>query len=109
MKIALVCPYDFVYPGGVANHIRSLEHRLTEMGNEVKVIAPASKGVTLFGDRFIPIGRPLSLLTSGSVALRILNYYIQARSAFTQRESVSLVPLMIREIWNRVSSQRSRI
>jgi len=37
MKIALVCPYDFAYPGGVANHIRSLEHRLTEVGNKVKV------------------------------------------------------------------------
>lgn len=109
MKIALVWPYDFAYPGGVANHLCSLEHRLTEMGNEVEVIAPASKDVTLFGDRFIPIGRPLSLLTSGSVARLILNCYIKARSAFTQRESVSLVPLMIREIWNRVSSQRSGI
>jgi len=68
MKIALVCPYDFAYPGGVASHICSLERRLTEMGNEVKVIAPASKKVDIFGDRFIPIGRPLPLPTSGSVA-----------------------------------------
>ncbi len=68
MKIALVCPYDFAYPGGVANHICSLERRLTEMGNEVKVLAPASKEVDTFGDRFIPIGRPLPLPTSGSVA-----------------------------------------
>jgi len=68
MKIALVCPYDFAYPGGVANHVCSLERRLTEMGHEVKVIAPASKGVDIFGDRFIPIGRPLPLPASGSVA-----------------------------------------
>jgi phosphatidylinositol alpha-mannosyltransferase len=111
MKIALVCPYDFAYPGGAANHIRSLERRLTEMGDEVKVIAPASKDITLFGDRFIPIGRPLPLPTSGSVARCILNCYIQARSAFTQREAISLVPSLqkVREIWNRVSPQRSRI
>jgi len=67
MKIALICPYDFAYPGGVANHICSLERRLTEMGHEVKVIAPASKDVNIFGDRFIPIGRPLPLPASGSV------------------------------------------
>jgi hypothetical protein len=109
MKIALVCPYDFAYPGGVAHHICSLERHLTEMGNEVKVIAPASKDVNIFGDRFIPIGRPLPIPTSGSVARRILDCYVQVRSAFTQREVVSLIPLKLREIWNRVSPQRSRI
>ena len=113
MKIALVCPYDFAYPGGVAHHICSLERHLTEMDNEVKVIAPASKDVNIFGDRFIPIGRPLPIPTSGSVARRMLDCYIQVRSAFTQRETqrevVSLIPLKLREIWNRVSPQRSRI
>ncbi len=68
MKIALVCPYDFAYPGGVANHICSLDSHLTRMGHEVKVIAPASKDITLFGDRFIAIGKPLPLPTSGSIA-----------------------------------------
>jgi len=68
MKIALVSPYDFAYPGGVTNHISSLEHYLTRMGHEVKVIAPASKAVPTFGDRFIPIGRPRSIPTSGSIA-----------------------------------------
>lgn len=68
MKIALVSPYDFAYPGGVANHISSLEHHLTQVGHEVKVIAPASKAVTSFGDRFIPIGKPRPIPTSGSIA-----------------------------------------
>jgi len=68
MKIALVSPYDFAYPGGVTNHISSLEHYLTRMGHEVKVIAPVSKGVSAFGDRFIPIGRPRAIPTSGSIA-----------------------------------------
>ena len=58
MKIALVSPYDFAYPGGVTNHISALEHHFTRMGHEVKVIAPASKAVPDFGDRFIPIGKP---------------------------------------------------
>ena len=68
MKIALVSPYDFAYPGGVVNHISSLEHHLTRMGHDVKVIAPTSRVVATFGDRFIPIGKPRPVPTSGSIA-----------------------------------------
>ena len=68
MKIALVSPYDFAYPGGVTNHISSLEHHFTRMGHEVKVIAPASKAASSFGDRFIPIGKPRPIPASGSIA-----------------------------------------
>jgi len=67
MKIALVSPYDFSYPGGVANHISSLYKYLTNMGHEVKVIAPASKAVTTFGDDFTLIGKPRAIPTSGSI------------------------------------------
>ncbi len=67
MKIALVSPYDFAYPGGVANHISALERHFTRMGHEVKVIAPASKAVSVFGDRFIPIGKPRPIPSSGSI------------------------------------------
>ncbi len=68
MKIALVSPYDFAFPGGVVNHIASLEYHLTRMGHEVKVIAPASRAVSVFGNRFIPIGRPRPVPASGSIA-----------------------------------------
>ena len=68
MKIALVSPYDFAYPGGVANHISNLDRYLCRMGHEVKVIAPASRAITTFGDRFIPIGRPRPIPNSGSIA-----------------------------------------
>jgi len=68
MKIALVSPYDFAYPGGVTNHISSLERHFTQMGHEVKVIAPASRAVSAFGDRFIAIGKPRPVPTSGSIA-----------------------------------------
>ncbi len=67
MKIALVSPYDFAYPGGVANHITNLYQHLTRMGHEVKVIAPASRVISAFGDRFIPIGRPRAIPTTGSI------------------------------------------
>jgi phosphatidylinositol alpha-mannosyltransferase len=68
MKIALVSPYDFAYPGGVANHISSLGHHLAQMGHDVKVIAPASKTITSLGDMFIPGGKPHPIPTSGSIA-----------------------------------------
>jgi len=67
MKIALISPYDFAYPGGVTNHISALERHFTRMGHEVKVIAPASKAVSTFGDRFIPIGKPRPIPSSGSI------------------------------------------
>jgi phosphatidylinositol alpha-mannosyltransferase len=68
MKIALVSPYDFAYPGGVVNHISCLEQQFTRMGHEVKIIAPASKAMHTLGDRFIRIGTPRSIPVSGSVA-----------------------------------------
>lgn len=68
MKIALVSPYDFAYPGGVVNHISCLEQQFTRMGHEVKIIAPASKAVHTLGERFIRIGTPRPIPVSGSIA-----------------------------------------
>ncbi len=68
MKIALVSPYDFAYPGGVVNHISCLEQQFTRLGHEVKIIAPASKAMHTLGDRFIHIGTPRPIPVSGSIA-----------------------------------------
>jgi phosphatidyl-myo-inositol alpha-mannosyltransferase len=68
MKIGLVSPYDFSYPGGVVNHISNLEYYFTRMGHNVKIIAPASVPVNNYGDRFIAIGKPRPIPTSGSIA-----------------------------------------
>lgn len=67
MKIALVSPYDFCHPGGVARHITSLYTRFTYLGHEVKVIAPASGEIKDFGDNFIRIGKPIPIPASDSV------------------------------------------
>ncbi len=79
MKIALVSPYDFAYPGGVVNHISCLEHHLTRMGHEVKIIAPASKAVRTFGDRFIRVGAPRPVPASGSIARITLSPWLSSR------------------------------
>jgi phosphatidylinositol alpha-mannosyltransferase len=79
MKIALVSPYDFAFPGGVANHISGLEQNLTRMGHEVKVIAPASKAVPSFGNRFIPIGKPRPIPANGSICRVTISPWLSSR------------------------------
>lgn len=94
MKIALVSPYDFGYPGGVANHISSLEHHLTQMGHEVKVIAPASKAVSTFGDRFIPVGKPRPVPSSGSIARITISLRLAPRiKAILDEEKFDIIHL----------------
>ncbi len=79
MKIALVSPYDFAYPGGVVNHISALERHFTKMGHQVKIIAPASKAVPNLGDRFIPIGKPRPIPASGSIARITISLRLASR------------------------------
>ena len=79
MKIALVSPYDFAFPGGVATHISGLEQNLTRMGHEVKVIAPASKAVPSFGNRFIPIGKPRPIPANGSICRVTISPWLSSR------------------------------
>lgn len=94
MKIALVSPYDFAYPGGVCNHISCLEQRLTQMGHEVKIIAPASKAISALGDRFIPIGKPRSVPVSGSIARITLSPWLSSRiKAVLEQENFDITHL----------------
>lgn len=44
MKIGLVCPYDYHSLGGVQSHIRHLAAALSELGHEVRVLAPRGQG-----------------------------------------------------------------
>ena len=94
MKIALVSPYDFAYPGGVANHISALYRCFTQMGHEVKVIAPASRAISTFGDRFIPIGKPRPIPTSGSIARVTISLRLASRiKAVLDQEKFDIIHL----------------
>jgi len=44
VKIGLVCPYDYHSLGGVQSHIRHLAAALSELGHEVRVLAPRGQG-----------------------------------------------------------------
>ncbi len=58
MRIAIVCPYSWSVPGGVANHVAALAGRLRQRGHTVLVLTPADgptpPGVTGVG-RSIPV------------------------------------------------------
>lgn len=94
MKIGLVSPYDFSYPGGVVNHISNLEYYFTRMGHTVKIIAPASAPVNGYGDRFIAIGKPRPIPTSGSIARITISFTLADRvKEVLEREKFDILHL----------------
>jgi len=94
MKIALVSPYDFAFPGGVINHISALEQQFTRMGHQVKVIAPASKAASSVDDRLIPIGKPRPVPTSGSIARVTISPWLSSRiKAVLNEENFDIIHL----------------
>jgi len=80
MKIGIVSPYDFTWPGGVTNHISHLAHRFTAMGHQVKILTPhsPSRDMPTDGD-FIPLGRSVPIPAGGSVARVSLSVWLYGR------------------------------
>lgn len=64
MKIGMVCPYDWSFPGGVRSHIQGLSEALGRKGIEVLIFAPATKDE----DGIFDAGRTLPIPYNGSVA-----------------------------------------
>ena len=82
MRVALVSPYSYTYPGGVGRHVEALAHELMELGHEVRLLVPYDPDdriarVTHRGarpqrrplpDHVIPLGRTLGLPMNGAVS-----------------------------------------
>ncbi len=69
LRIALVSPYDFAYPGGVTSHISGLSDELRRRGHDVTIVAPSSKPRdNVDADNLVVIGRPIPVPTAGSIA-----------------------------------------
>lgn len=67
MRIGIVCPYDWSYPGGVRTHITGLAAALRRRGDTVRIIAPASSNESGLADIFVG-GRSVGIPFNGSVA-----------------------------------------
>jgi phosphatidyl-myo-inositol alpha-mannosyltransferase len=82
VRIALLCPYSWTYPGGVTRHIEALASELIAAGEEVRVLAPFDPDDALSrrlhsGARpqarqapahLVPLGRTLGIEANGAVS-----------------------------------------
>ncbi len=69
MKIALVTPYDYPFPGGVTEHIASLDRVFRRWGHEVWVLATSSKDEDELDHNVLRVaGGVFPFQASGSVA-----------------------------------------
>ena len=81
VRVALVSPYSYTYPGGVGRHVEALAQELTGLGHEVRLLAPydpddrlarvlhrgASPQPRPLPDYVIPLGRTFGLPMNGAV------------------------------------------
>src|SRR5579862_173974 len=80
MKIGLVSPYDYAAPGGVREHIGALDRKFRELGHDVVVLTPNSKGGREeHHDNVISLGRVTPLRINGSTARITLSMWLTHR------------------------------
>ncbi|MGN6372102.1 MAG: lysylphosphatidylglycerol synthase domain-containing protein [Solirubrobacteraceae bacterium] len=70
MRIALVSPYSWTYPGGVTRHIQALSRELGRTGHDVRILAPFDPDDALScrlhrGARPQPLEQPENLISLG--------------------------------------------
>src|SRR5579875_1330338 len=82
MRIALVSPYSWTYPGGVTRHIEALARHYLDEGHHVRVLAPTDpvdlaatlmhRGATpqrlALPDFLVPLGRTVGVRANGAVS-----------------------------------------
>ena len=69
MKIALVSPYDYPYPGGVTKHIYYLNREFRRRGHDVRIIAACSEDAGEVPEHVIKVsGFIIEVPFAGSVA-----------------------------------------
>lgn len=80
MRIALISPYDFPYPGGVTEHIKHLDRELQRLGHSVTIIAPSTTEADDLEDNIIKVSDAVwSVPWSGSVARLTLSPNVYQR------------------------------
>ena len=99
MRIALVSPYSWSYPGGVTRHIESLAEHLLASGHDVRVLTPfdpddalsarlhrgARPQVRELAPHVVPTGRTIGYPFNGAVS----NLAGSPRAVATQRHAIA--------------------
>jgi phosphatidylinositol alpha-mannosyltransferase len=82
MRIALVSPYSWTYPGGVTRHIEALAEQFSATGHDVRVLAPVDPDDRLSArlhrgarpqaralpEWLVPLGRTIGVASNGAVS-----------------------------------------
>ena len=82
MRVALISPYSYTYPGGVGRHVEALADQLLATGHEVRLLAPYDPDDRLarvlhrgarpqqrsLPEHMIPLGRTAGLPLNGAVS-----------------------------------------
>lgn len=71
LKIALVSPYDYPYPGGVTEHIGALDEHLRALGHDTRIIAASSAGEDELGDHVIKVSSAITPVETGGSRARV--------------------------------------
>ena len=82
MRVALLSPYSWTYPGGVTRHIEALSAELTALGHDARILAPLDPDDALSRrlhrgarpqrldppERFVALGRTAGFPANGAVS-----------------------------------------
>ncbi|HEV2786623.1 MAG TPA: glycosyltransferase family 4 protein, partial [Solirubrobacteraceae bacterium] len=82
VRVGLVSPYSYTYPGGVGRHVEALSQELLTQGHEVRLLAPYDPDDRLaramhrgarperrpLPDYVVPLGRTVGLPANGAVS-----------------------------------------
>ena len=80
MKIALVSPYDYPYPGGVTEHIAALDKNFRALGHDTCIIAASTTDEDLLGQHVFKVSAAVSPVPfSGSTARITLSPQVYRR------------------------------
>jgi len=95
VKIAMVSPYDFTWPGGVTAHVAQLARELGRSGHEVQVLAPHSPSrESQDADLHVPLGRSVPLPSGGSIARVSLSWWLYPKvRALLRKEQFDVIHL----------------
>jgi phosphatidylinositol alpha-mannosyltransferase len=95
VKIALVCPYDYLTPGGVVEHITQLGRALADLGHQVTILTPAARPVPPRpGPAVVRLGSVVSVPAYGTVARITLSLRLSGRvKRLLRREQFDIIHL----------------